>query len=115
MSELKKNYFYNMIYQIMLLLIPLVTIPYLTRVLTPNDFGIYSYTNSIAHYFLLLAMLGISLYGSRQIAAARSRNPEEVNKVFTEIALLQIVSGGGMFILYVMYSCYIFFLRESFL
>lgn len=115
MSNLRKNYLYNVVYQLMLLIIPLVTIPYLTRILTPIDFGVYSYTNSVAHYFLLLGMLGISLYGSRQIAVARCSGFGKVNEIFIEIVLLQIFAGGVMFIAYMLYSIYVFFLTENFL
>ena len=66
-----KNYFYNVGYQVLVLILPLITTPYVSRVLGPEGVGINAYTNSIAQYFILLASLGISLYGNREIAYVR--------------------------------------------
>lgn len=66
-----KNYLYNAFYQIFVLLVPLVTTPYLSRVLGPHGVGINSYTNSIIQYFILAGSIGIGMYGNRQIAFVR--------------------------------------------
>ena len=54
-----KNYLYNAFYQIFVLLVPLVTTPYLSRVLGPQGVGINSYTNSIIQYFILAGSIGM--------------------------------------------------------
>jgi O-antigen/teichoic acid export membrane protein len=51
--------------------LPLITVPYISRVLKPEGVGIYAYTNSIVQYFMLLAMLGIGTYGNKMVAIAR--------------------------------------------
>ena len=53
MSSLKKNIIYNTIYQVLVIILPLITAPYIARVLGKNGVGIYSYTHSIANYFVL--------------------------------------------------------------
>lgn len=69
-QSVTKNYIYNLLYQILVLILPLITTPYISRVLGAENIGIYSYTISIAiaTYFVLFGSLGIALYGQREIA-----------------------------------------------
>lgn len=69
-SSLRKNFFWNASYQLLLVLVPLVTTPYLSRVLGPERVGVYSYTYSVANYFVLFATLGMANYGARLVASA---------------------------------------------
>ena len=59
-----KNYAYNLSYQLLVIILPIVTTPYVTRVFSSNDLGTYGYFNSIVTYFLLLATLGVANYGT---------------------------------------------------
>ena len=102
MKSPKKNFAYNLIYQILILIIPLITAPYLARVVGANGVGIYSYTYSIVYYFMLLTLLGVSNYGNRSIAKVRD-NKEALSKTFWGIYLFQLLMGILMIILYVGY------------
>lgn len=83
-----RNYIYNVSYQILAIILPIITYPYVSRTLLPQGVGIYSYTYSIVQYFVLFAGLGIPLYGNRQIAYVRdSNNKLSVN--FWEILILE--------------------------
>ena len=73
---MKKNFIYNVIYQILILILPLITMPYVSRVLGADGVGIYSYTYSIAYYFMIIAMLGLNNYGNRTIAKVRDKDEE---------------------------------------
>lgn len=64
-GDIKRNYVYHTLFQILSLLIPLITAPYIARVLQRTGVGLYSYANSIATFFSLVALLGISSYGLR--------------------------------------------------
>ena len=66
--SIKKNYVYNVGYQVLLIIAPLITAPYLSRVLGADNIGRYSYANSIVSYFVLFATLGITTYGRREIS-----------------------------------------------
>ena len=77
---MKKNFIYNVLYQILILIIPLITMPYVSRVLGADGVGIYSYTYSISYYFMIIAMLGLNNYGNRTIAKVRN-NKEELSKL----------------------------------
>ena len=57
MASIKKNLAYNMFYQILAIILPFITAPYVSRVLGAEGVGIYSYTYSIANYFLLFMVL----------------------------------------------------------
>ena len=88
---LAKNYIYNLMYQVLVLVFPLITTPYISRVLGAENIGIYGYTISISGYFILFGSLGIALYGQREIAY-NQKSKEKYSKVFWEIVLLRIVT-----------------------
>lgn len=101
-NSTKKNFIYNLIYQILILIIPLITAPYLSRVVGVSGVGTYSYTYSIVYYFMLLTLLGINNYGNRTIAKVRD-NKEKRFKEFWSMYILQLVMGTIMLILYLGY------------
>ena len=86
-----KNYIYNLSYQILTLILPIVTTPYLARVLGATGVGIYGYTFSICTYFNLFGSLGVALYGQREIAYNQD-NKTKRNKIFYEIILLRFIT-----------------------
>lgn len=90
MSNTKRNIIFQIMYQIIILIIPFITAPYISRVLGAEQVGIYSYTYSIVNYFMLFSLLGLDLYGNRTIAKVRN-NSEIVNKVFTQIFLCHLI------------------------
>ena len=67
-QSLSKNFIFQFLYQGLILLIPLVLSPYLTRVLQETALGTYTYINSTAYYFVIFAMLGISRHGQRIVS-----------------------------------------------
>lgn len=89
--QVVKNYLYNASYQVFILLVPLITTPYLARVLGPTGVGINAYTNSIIQYFILFGSIGVNLYGNRQIAFVRD-NKDKLTKTFYEIFLMRIMT-----------------------
>ena len=90
-KSITKNYIYNMIYQVLILVLPLVTTPYLSRVLGAEGIGIYGYTYSIVTYFILFGSLGVAMYGQREIAYAQE-NVEARKKVFIEIIIFRFIT-----------------------
>ena len=99
---MKKNFIYNVLYQILILIIPLITMPYVSRTLGADGIGIYSYTYSIAYYFMIIAMLGLNNYGNRTIAKVRD-NKEELSKQFCSIYAFQLISSLIMIVAYLIY------------
>ena len=90
-KSVKKNYIYNLIYQIVAIILPFITTPYLSRVLGATNIGIYGYTLSISAYFILFGSLGIALYGQREIAYEQN-NIKKYSKSFIEILSLRIIT-----------------------
>ena len=103
MNSTNKNFLLNLIYQLFIFIIPLITVPYVSRVLGANNIGIYSYTYSIITYFMLGTMLGINNYGSREIAKV-SDNIEKKSKKFFSIYYLQLISNLVMIVLFLIFQ-----------
>ncbi len=82
------NYIYNLIYQVFILVVPLITTPYISRVLMADGIGKYSFTLSISNYFVLFAALGFSVYGQREIAR-HENDVLERTKTFWEIIIMR--------------------------
>lgn len=91
MKNIIKNYFYNAGYQILLIILPLVTTPYISRVLGAENMGTYSYANSITQYFILFGCIGLNLYGQREIAYYQNEE-KEINRTFWELFLIRVVT-----------------------
>ena len=89
--SIARNYIYNTLYQILILLTPLLTTPYISRVLGADGIGVYSYTQSIASYFVLLGAVGTTLYGQREIAYVCD-NPDTRTKIFWEIVVFRFAA-----------------------
>lgn len=85
------NYIYNLFYQLLAIIIPLVTTPYLSRVLGAENIGIYSFTLSITTYFILFGSLGIAMYGQREIAYFQN-DKDKRTKIFFEMFFVRLVS-----------------------
>ena len=89
---MKKNLILSTLYQILCIITPIITAPYVSRVLGPEGVGIYSYTHSIQMYFSLFAALGVTTYGSREIA--RNRNDRQAySKLFWEIQIMVMLTS----------------------
>ena len=70
----------------LVIILPIITTPYVTRVFSSDDLGMYGYFNSIVTYFILLATLGVANYGTKVISGHRN----EINKNFWGIYTLQL-------------------------
>lgn len=99
-----KNYLYNLGYQILIIILPLITTPYVSRVLGAKGIGTYGYTNSITQYFILFGCIGLNLYGQREIAYYQ-KDIEKRSKVFFELLLLRIITVSISIVLYYFTFC----------
>lgn len=98
-ANIGKNFLYNTFYQILSLIIPLVTTPYISRIFGADGVGVYSYVNSAATVFSMIAALGVLSYGQRTIAQSRD-NKEETSKLFWEISILCMLSTLACLVLW---------------
>ena len=105
-----KNYLYNVGYQILAIIVPLITSAYIARVLRPAGVGANAFTSSIIQYFILLASMGIGLYGNRQIAYVRE-DKKKLAKCFWEIQIVKTVMTLFAFIVFVIFM--LFYKRQT--
>ena len=102
--SLKKNYSYNLLYEIVALLLPLITTPYIARVLSPSAIGNYSFTLSIVMYFNLLGTLGINTCGQMEISKSRD-DKKELSLIFWEITFARIAYMFLSISLFIVFFC----------
>ena len=103
-KSFKKNILYNSIYRCVVIITPLITSPYLARVLGAEKLGIYATTNAFATYFVLIALLGVNDYGNRTVAQVRD-DRKQLSDCFWQIYYIQ-------FFLTIILSCiYLFSIR----
>lgn len=102
MANVKKNIFYNMGYQILILIVPFVMSPYVSRVLGPEGLGTYSVTTAIVKYFTLFALLGMSNYGNRTIAKNKD-SKEKLSITFWNLYYFQLISSTIVLTAYIIY------------
>lgn len=103
-GNITKNYIYNLIYQILVIILPIITIPYLSRVLGAEGIGIYGYTVSIITYFTLLGALGLANYGQREIAYVQDDRKKR-SKVFWELILFRSITVITTIIVFITFFC----------
>ncbi|EAF7771945.1 hypothetical protein AWV82_14670, partial [Listeria monocytogenes] len=99
---MKKNYIYVLLYNIVIIVSPLFTTPYVSRVLGATNIGIDAYVNSIVQIFLVFILLNVGVYGRKQIAEAENIN--QLKNTFTGIYLMQLVCG---FVVAAVYTLFI--------
>lgn len=100
-----KNYLYNISYQLLAIIVPLITSAYVARVLSPEGVGANAFTGSIIQYFMLIASMGIAYYGNRQIAYVRE-NPQKMAVTFWSI---QIVKTLMTLLAYIAFEIFMLF------
>lgn len=103
-----KNQTFNFLMQIINILFPLISIPYITRIFGPEILGKVNFANSIVQYFIMFASLGIPLYSLREISKVRENNYALI-KLLREISILQIIFT------IISFCTYMFFINNIFI
>ena len=106
--ETRKNVFYNVLLAITQVLFPLITFPYLARTLGPEHVGVLNFAESFARYFVLLAALGIPIYGVREVAKVAA-DRTLLTKTATEIF---IINALGTVFLSLIFLVFIYWLPQ---
>lgn len=91
MSELKRNFFYNSVLSISQVLFPLITFSYVSRILEPAGIGTVSFVESVCRYAILIAALGIPIYGVREVAKYKDDN-HKLAKLCGELIIIHVIS-----------------------
>lgn len=88
--SLKMNFLMNAILSLSSVLFPLITFPYVSRILSPTGTGRVSFAVSLISYFNMLAQLGIPIYGIRACAGVRD-DKEELSRTAHELLFINLV------------------------
>lgn len=105
LSKIKRNIMYNLAYQILVLIIPIITTPYISRVLGVKGVGVYSYVSSVEYYFFIFITLGLTNYGNRSIAKCAD-NKTERSHTFWSIYFMQFLCGICVIVIYVLFASF---------
>ena len=96
-----KNYFYNLLLSLANLLFPILSFPYVSRILGPEGIGKVQFVFSFAQYFALVASIGIPIYGMKEIA--RHKNDKEGrSKVFSELLTIYLITSVCLTLIYLL-------------
>lgn len=104
-KSIKKNYIYNLTYQILLLLTPLITTPYLSRVLGADGVGTVSFAESVVSYFTLVAALGVTTFGQREISYFQD-DKKKRSHIFWETKSLQVITSIAVLVVYLAFAIF---------
>ncbi|MBC5628066.1 flippase [Clostridium sp. NSJ-6] len=97
------------------LLFPIITLPYVSRIIGAEGIGKVNFSNSIVNYFLIIASLGIPLYGVREIAKVR-KDRKKLSQAFSEIFIVNFLSTILCIVsYYLMVSNLVYFSKEKLL
>lgn len=100
MSNIKKNALYNIVLSASQVLFPVLVFPYVSRVLGPAGMGTVGFVENFTHYFIILAALGIPVYGVREIAKYRQDDITR-SAVFSEIVIIHTITTIILSIIFV--------------
>lgn len=99
-ESIKKNSIMVIVRNMAFMVFPLITFPYLSRILGPEGMGKINFASSFSNYFAMVASLGIPMYGAREIARVREDN-KGLNKVFSEIFIFNVLTTIIVFVIYI--------------
>lgn len=102
-KSIKKNYIYNLTYQIFTLITPLITTPYLSRVFDADGIGTCSYIESISSYFVLFATLGLTTFGQRETSYVQDDRKKR-SVIFWETNIIELIASTLCIVAYVVFS-----------
>ena len=102
-AKLSKNYIYNSLYELLLILVPFITTPYVSRILGADMIGRISFSQSISSYFVLFSAVGTSIHARRQIAIVRD-DKKELSKSFWSILIIRLIGVTISLILYLTFT-----------
>jgi len=98
--SLKKNLAYNFLLSLSQIAFPLISIPYIARVLDPEGIGKVSFIDSLTYYFIVIAEAGIVSYGIREVSRRRDK-PSELKKLVSDLVSLHLLTSAISLILYI--------------
>ena len=100
MKKVYSNFIYQSLFQVLTVILPMITIPIVSRALGAVGIGYWGFTNSIVSYFLLLAGLGMANYAIREIAYVKD-DRDKLSEKFWELQCFNMFFSTGVFLVYI--------------
>src|SRR3712207_4460747 len=107
--SLPKNLAYNFLLSLSQILFPLVSIPYIARVLHPGGIGSVGFVDSLSYYFVTLAEFGIVVYGVRAVARTK-KDAAALHKLVSELVVLHLITSA---VVIAVFGLSLFFLYQK--
>ncbi len=104
-KSIKKNYIYNLTYQILILFIPVITTPILARTIGDSGAGVVSFVESIATYFIMIGTPGVAILGQREISYVQDDRKSR-SEIFWSIKSLELITSVIALLAYVVFSSF---------
>lgn len=101
---MKQNFIYQLVYQILTIIIPFITTPYVSRILGAEGIGLYAYTYACVGYFVLFGRMGIQMYGNRLIAI-HNGDKNKISECFWNLFAVHLIFSGLSIIAYIFFVC----------
>lgn len=105
-NSIKKNAILNITYNIVNIIFPLITFPYVSRILKAENLGSVTFFSSIANYAIMLASLGVSTYGIRAVSRVRD-DKKELSQTAYELFVINSISSLFIIVLLLLSSVFI--------
>ncbi|MBC1419455.1 oligosaccharide flippase family protein [Listeria fleischmannii] len=102
MKKVTLNYIFVLLYQMTIMITPIFTMPYVLRVLLPNNIGIEAYISSIGQIFIAFTSLGIGDYGRKVIASVTE--PKQLGETFFNLYMVQFGFSSAVLLTYLFYA-----------
>ena len=110
-KSVKKNFAYNLLLTLSKYLFPLITYPYVSRVLGVTNIGICNFVDSLIDYFVLFSMLGVGSFGVREIARCKG-DLDRRNKTFSSLVAMNFIGTIVAVVVLVVCTLYVPRLQE---
>lgn len=105
-KSVRKNFGYNLVLTFCKYLFPLITYPYVSRVLGVDKIGACNFVDGLINYFILFSTLGIGSFGVREIARCKG-NLDEKNRVFSSLLAINLIGTVVAAIILVLCTFYV--------
>jgi len=89
--SIKRNFAYNVLLNLSKVIFPLITAPYISRVLEPDGIGLFNFARTYAEYFALFAVLGIPTYGIREVAKVHE-DKSRLSRLVSELISVSFIA-----------------------
>ena len=113
-KSIRVNFIYNILLNVSAVIFPLITAPYVARVLEPDGVGLYNFSNTYAGYFALVALLGIPTYGVREVAKVKD-DKKALSDIVSQLMSIAAIMTFSVTVIYLVTIAFVGKLSDNYL